>query len=158
MRAWYEADEENQLALAGDIDGFRQAWEAFVTELSNSQGDKIVANAQGAAERRFLSEGYGEWVASFLRAAGASGSHGAADDCLASLTDWGFPLSTTRKVVIWHGSDDQNVPAFHGVWLRDHLPEAELRVLENEGHISVVGHLPEIVEALSGPFGSTSGS
>jgi pimeloyl-ACP methyl ester carboxylesterase len=148
VRSWYETDEDNQLALAGDIDGFRQACEAFVTQFSNAQGDTISANTPSAADRRFLSEGYAEWFASLLREAGISGSHGVVDDCLASLHHWGFPLTQTRKVVIWHGSEDQNVPAFHGVWLRDHLPEADLQALENEGHLSIIGHLTEIINAL----------
>lgn len=149
VRTWYEADEDNRLALAGDIDGFRQACDAFVTELSNAQASDLVTHTPSAADRGFLAEGYAEWLAAVLRAAGDSGSHGAADDCLASLRDWGFDVTRTRKVMIWHGSEDENVPTFNGVWLRDHLPQADLRVLDNEGHLSIVGRLPEIIDALT---------
>jgi pimeloyl-ACP methyl ester carboxylesterase len=148
VRAWYEADEDNQLAFAGDIEGFRQAVGAFVAQLAKAKAENIVADTKSAADRLFLSEGYGEWVASFLRAAGVSGSHGAADDYLATFRDWGFPLADIRHVTIWQGADDHNVPPFHAVWLRDHLPEAELRTLESEGHVSIVRHLPEIINTL----------
>jgi pimeloyl-ACP methyl ester carboxylesterase len=148
VRAWYEADEDNQLAFAGDIEGFRQAVDAFVAQLANVKAENIAAEASSDADRRFVSQGYAEWVASFLRAGGVSGSHGAADDCLAALRDWGFPLTSTRQVTIWQGTEDQNVPPFHAEWLKGHLPHAELRTLEGEGHNSIVDHLPEIITTL----------
>jgi len=148
VRAWYEADEDNQLAFAGDIEGFRQAVDAFVAQLANAKAENIGAETNSDADRRFLCQGYAEWVASFLRAASVSGSHGAADDCLATLRDWGIPLANIRQVTIWQGTEDQLVPPFHAEWLRDHLPQAELRTLESEGHNSVVRHLPEIINTL----------
>jgi pimeloyl-ACP methyl ester carboxylesterase len=147
VRAWYEADDDNQLALAGDIEGFRQAVDGFVAQLANVQAEG-VADTESEPDRQFFSEGYAPWVASFLRAAGVSGSHGAADDCLATFRDWGFPLAAIRRVTIWRGAEDQNVPACHGEWLRDHLPQAELRTLGSEGHNSVVRHLPEFISTL----------
>lgn len=148
VRTWYEADEDNQLALAGDLDGFRHVVEGFVTHLLTARGEDIAANTPSAADRRFLADGHAEWFAAVLNAAGVSGSHGAVDDCLASLHDWGFSVTQTTKVVVWQGNEDQNVPAFHGVWLGEHLPEADLRLLDDEGHISIVGHLPEIINGL----------
>jgi len=94
VRAWYEADEDNQLALAGDIEGFRRAVGAFVGQLANAKAENVAAEATSDADRRFYSQGYAEWVASFVRAGGVSGSHGAADDCLATFRDWGFPLAS----------------------------------------------------------------
>ena len=149
VRAWYEADEDNQLAFAGDIEGFRQAVDAFVTQLANAKAEDIAAEANSDADRRFFAQGYAEWVASFLRAAGVSGSHGAADDCLAAFHDWGFPLASVRQVTIWQGTEDQHVPPFHAEWLSDHLAKAELRTLEGESHNSIAGHLPEIISTLT---------
>jgi pimeloyl-ACP methyl ester carboxylesterase len=148
VRAWYEADEDNQLAFAGDIEGFRKAVDAFVAQLANVKAENIAAEANSDADRRFFSQGYAEWIASFLRAAAVSGSQGATDDCLATLRDWGFPLANIRQVTIWQGTEDQLVLPFHAEWLRDHLPQAELRTLESEGHNSVVRHLPEIINTL----------
>jgi pimeloyl-ACP methyl ester carboxylesterase len=148
VRSWYEEDEDNKLWFAGEVAEFRRCVDAFVRQLAESDADGIAANTTSEADRRFLSEGYGEWVASCFKTAGVSGSVGAADDYLASFRDWGFPLAETRNVTIWHGSDDQNVPPSHGEWLARHLPAAELRALDDEGHISIVGHLPEIIEEL----------
>jgi pimeloyl-ACP methyl ester carboxylesterase len=148
VRAWYEADEDNQLALAGDIEGFRQAVEAFVTQFTNLKPEHIAAEAHSDAERRFFSRGYADWIASFLRAAGVSGGHGAADDYLATFRDWGFSLDSIRQVTLWQGAADQHVPPFHAEWLAGHLPRAELRLLENENHNSIVEYLPEILNTL----------
>ena len=147
VRAWYEADEDNQLAFAGDIEGFRQAVDAFVAQLANTEAENIASETNSDADRRFFSQRYAEWVASFVRAAGVSGSHGAADDYLATFRDWGFPLTGIRQVTLWQGTEDHFVPPFHAEWLKDHLPQAELRILEGEGH-SIVSHLPEIISTL----------
>ncbi len=114
----------------------------------NAKAENIAAETNSDADRQFFSQGYAEWVASFLRAGGVSGSHGAADDCLAIFRDCGFPLANIRQVTIWQGTEDQLVPPFHAEWLRDHLPQAELRTLESEGHNSIVRHLPEIISTL----------
>jgi pimeloyl-ACP methyl ester carboxylesterase len=148
VRTWYEADEDNQLAFAGDIEGFRRSVDSFVALLAKATAENVTANTKSAADRQFLSAGYGEWVASFFSAAGFSGSHGAADDYLATFGDWGFPLVSTRQVTIWQGTEDRNVPPFHSVWLTDHLPQAQLRSLEGEGHVSIARHLPEIIDTL----------
>lgn len=148
VRKWYESDEDNQLALAGDIDGFRRAVDGFVHQLGQAKAETIAAGAKGDAERQFFSQGYGEWVASFLRSAGVSGGDGAVDDCLASFREWGFPLADIRHVTIWHGIEDQQVPCFHGEWLRDHLTQGDLRLLQGESHISIAGQIPRIVNAL----------
>jgi pimeloyl-ACP methyl ester carboxylesterase len=67
---------------------------------------------------------------------------------LATFRELGFPLANIRQVTIWQGTEDQNVPPYHAEWLRDHLPQAELRILESEGHNSIVRHLPEIINTL----------
>ena len=148
VRTWYEADEDNQLAFAGEVEAFRLAVDTFIGQLAQATAEGVVANTKSPPDRQFLSEGYAEWVASFFRAAAVSGSHGAADDYLATFGAWGFPLARTQHLTIWQGTEDQNVPPFHSVWLRDHLPQAELRSLEGEGHVSIVRHLPGIIDAL----------
>jgi pimeloyl-ACP methyl ester carboxylesterase len=148
VRAWYEADEDNQLALAGDIEGFRQVADAFVAQCANATAENIAVGTNSEADRRFFAQGYAEWVASFVRTCGLSGGHGAADDWLATFRDWGFALADVRHVAIWQGTEDQHVPSFHAEWLAGHLPQAELRTLNGEAHNSIVRHLPEIVRTL----------
>ena len=57
-------------------------------------------------------------------------------------------MASIRQVTIWQGTEDQHVPQFHAEWLRDHLPRAELRTLKGEGHNSIAGQLPEIINTL----------
>jgi hypothetical protein len=52
VRAWYEADEDNQLAFAGDIEGFRQAVDAFVAQLADAKAENIAAGTNNDADRR----------------------------------------------------------------------------------------------------------
>ena len=77
-----------------------------------------------------------------------TGSDGYADDGLAQLGDWGFSLQDATGVHIWHGREDANVPIFNGLWLGHHLPGATLRTFENEGHVSIMSHLLEIINQL----------
>jgi pimeloyl-ACP methyl ester carboxylesterase len=148
VRSWYESDEDNRMALRGEIDGFRRSCEDFGAVLSRSGADDVAAHARSAADRDYLARGHAEWIASCFRAAFASGSDGCADDYLAQLRDWGFDLGDTTGVDIWHGREDANVPYFHGLWLGDHLPGARLRTFDNEGHVSIIGHLFEIIGEL----------
>lgn len=154
VRSWYEADEDNQLALAGQIEEFRQSVDTFVAELANETAEGVVTHTRSDADRRFLSDGHAEWAASLFRTSGVSGGSGAADDYLSSFRDWGFPLDQTRRVTIWHGLDDQNVPLAQGEWLASHLPDAQLRS-PAEGHLSIMSHLPEIIEELRSRAGSS---
>ena len=57
-------------------------------------------------------------------------------------------MAHVSHVTLWRGTEDQHVPPFHAEWLKDHLPHAELRTLQREGHNSIVGHLPETISTL----------
>jgi pimeloyl-ACP methyl ester carboxylesterase len=148
VMAYFADDEENQLALSGDVDGFRKAIGDFVAGFADLKPDDLGRDNPSAGDRRFFAAGYAEWIAGLLRTSGVSGGDGAADDFLAFFADWGFPLSAIRPLTIWQGTEDANVPPFHSVWLRDHLPHAVLRLLEGEGHSSIVEHLPEIITTM----------
>jgi pimeloyl-ACP methyl ester carboxylesterase len=148
VRSYYEDDEDNRLALSGDVEGFRRACDAFGSLLSKSTGAAVAANAKSAADRAYLAGGMGEWVASFFREAFTPVSSGDADDFLAFFADWGFSLEEARRVALWQGDEDQNVPMAHMRWLNDHLPHADLHVIESEGHVSILRHLPDILADL----------
>jgi pimeloyl-ACP methyl ester carboxylesterase len=149
VRSWYEADEDNQLAMAGDFDGFRRSCDEFGANLSLARAEDMAGGTRSEADRAYLRGEHADWLASCLREAFVSGSSGCADDTLAFLRDWGFSLQDARRVAIWHGDDDQNVPVVHGRWLADHLPAAELKVVENEGHVSIGRHFLEILDHLT---------
>jgi pimeloyl-ACP methyl ester carboxylesterase len=72
------------------------------------------------------------------------------DDDLAFTREWGFDLaSLDLPVTVWQGSDDLMVPFGHGEWLVEHIPGASARLLQGDGHLSiVVGRAAEIVDDL----------
>jgi pimeloyl-ACP methyl ester carboxylesterase len=148
IKSWYEADEDNQLALSGDVDGFRRSCQAFAEMISHVTADGVTVNAKSTADREYLSSGYAEWIASMFREGVRAGGDGFADDFLAFFAHWGFPLADARQVRIWHGTDDQNVPIVHAHRLAAEMPDAELHVINGEGHVSIMKYFEEIVEDL----------
>jgi pimeloyl-ACP methyl ester carboxylesterase len=99
-------------------------------------------------DRACLKGEYAEWLAGVYRAAFSAGIAGVRDDNLACARDWGFEPADARHVAIWHGEQDETVLPSHAVWLSEHIPRAELRLLPDEGHISIGLRFPEIVEDL----------
>jgi pimeloyl-ACP methyl ester carboxylesterase len=66
---------------------------------------------------------------------------------------WGFRLEDIPTAVdLWHGRQDATVPPAMGEFLAARVPNARLRLLAGEGHISLaVRHGTEIMEALLSP-------
>lgn len=79
------------------------------------------------------------WFGSVVGPALASGPGGLIDDDLALVAPWGFdPADVAAPVLLLHGALDQVVPSSHGVWLADRCPDAQLTVLPQDGHVSVL--------------------
>lgn len=71
-----------------------------------------------------------------LKDAVRQGGVGMADDFIAIASDWGFdPREATAPVVIEYGSHDVNVPAGHGRWLAANVPNVDVRVNSDGGHM-----------------------
>jgi pimeloyl-ACP methyl ester carboxylesterase len=49
---------------------------------------------------------------------------------------WGFDLGDIRThIEIWHGRDDESVPLGMAQYVADHVPDSELHVIPNAGHL-----------------------
>ena len=71
------------------------------------------------------------------------------DDTLAQVQPWGFDLDQIRvPVSIWHGADDRNVGTEHAEWLSQHIPGAQLHIIEGEGHVSLILRIDEVLDDL----------
>jgi pimeloyl-ACP methyl ester carboxylesterase len=78
------------------------------------------------------------------------GPYGWIDDTLALRRDWGFRLSDIRqRVRLWHGADDNVVPASHTRWLAQRIPRAEFEVQTETAHFGAMEILPDILSWLA---------
>lgn len=74
---------------------------------------------------------------------------GYADDCVADAGDWGFELrGVAAPASLIHGTADQIVPVRHSRYLATALSNASLHEADDEGHLSVLDHLPRLCAEL----------
>ncbi len=79
------------------------------------------------------------WLNGVVGPAMDAGPDGFLDDDLAYVAPWGFdPAQVTAPVLLLHGSRDRVVPSSHSEWLSHGCPSAELRLCQDDGHISVL--------------------
>ncbi|HSJ21194.1 MAG TPA: alpha/beta hydrolase, partial [Nocardioidaceae bacterium] len=70
-------------------------------------------------------------------------------DLLLFARHWGFEAAdVTVPVRWWHGDDDHIVPHRHGEHMVRRLPDAVLRTIEGESHLSGLGLAEEILTTL----------
>jgi pimeloyl-ACP methyl ester carboxylesterase len=63
------------------------------------------------------------------------------------VSDWHMELNTCHVPInLWYGSEDKMAPFYRGNYYSNELPNSKLRLLENEGHFSLIrNHLEEIL-------------
>ena len=111
----------------------RAAKEAY--EAANTDFDETMFTPEDYAAL----SGQWSWLNSVVGPAVENGPGGLIDDDLAYVAPWGFgPAEIKVPTLLLHGRRDRIVPSSHSVWLEQHIPTAELRLLPNEGHISVL--------------------
>ncbi len=66
------------------------------------------------------------------------------------VSDWQMELSAIHSpVTLWYGSSDKMAPTYRGYHYEKELPNSRLKVIENEGHFSLIrNHLEEILTEL----------
>jgi pimeloyl-ACP methyl ester carboxylesterase len=71
------------------------------------------------------------------------------DNCM--IRPWGFDLAgITVPVLLLHGRQDKFVPFGHGEWLAAHIPGVEARLLDDDGHLTLLrNRIPEVHAWLS---------
>jgi pimeloyl-ACP methyl ester carboxylesterase len=80
----------------------------------------------------------------------APGADGWWDDEMAFIEPWGFEFEQIRTpVLLLHGRQDRFVPFTHGEWLARHIPGVEARLLDEDGHLTLIeNHLEGVHEWL----------
>lgn len=137
--------EENVVefgAAAGGADELTVMLAEAVAQLQDVTGAEIAEALGGlvtAPDKAALTGEFADYVAHSTRVAVANGIAGWRDDDLAFVTDWGFTLNDIKvPVTVWQGDQDAMVPLGHGQWLASHIVGARARILEREGHLSLV--------------------
>ncbi len=79
-----------------------------------------------------------------------SGIQGSFNDSQIYRGDWGFEMKDIRcEVLLWHGSDDDQVPISVGKFMSREIPNCRSKFVEGEGHISLAYlNFKEILEKL----------
>jgi pimeloyl-ACP methyl ester carboxylesterase len=93
----------------------------------------------------------GEWagLGEDVAASEPWGTGGQIADDLAFVAPWGFELDAiTAPVLLVQGGLDRVIPAHHARRLHDGLPTSELWEHADDGHISVLGTLPDAFDWL----------
>lgn len=147
--------EENKLEFGAAILG-RDTLEEALLEMSadlTSVTPDQVAEAFGGlvseVDRRALTGELAAYVAASLAGSVSTGVAGWRDDDLAFTRPWGFELDDIDvPVAVWQGDQDRMVPFAHGQWLAAHVPGAHAHLLDDEGHLSLVVQLDDVVADL----------
>ncbi len=149
---------------AQGLDWFAGMGEDNVTDIKIMLKDPIAARGKTETDRQeimMLSAGQlSEGLASLLTPVDAAALTGDLADylVLANLTglapgsegwwedgvalngsEWGFDLaSISVPVLLMHGHQDKFVPSSHGEWLARQIPGVEVRLLEGDGHLTLM--------------------
>ncbi len=122
-RAKLEKDREEFLAASAD---------------DLAEGMKSLLSPVDAAA---LTGELAEYLAQSMREGLAPGSQGWWDDGRAEASPWGFELTQISvPLLLLHGTQDKFVPFGHGQWLAAHIPGVEARLLEGDGHLTLLEH------------------
>jgi pimeloyl-ACP methyl ester carboxylesterase len=121
--------DEREEALAMTPEQLMDSWSSLLSEV-----DLAAADGDEAVE-----------ITNSVKDGLAPGIQGWWDETLALIDPWGFAVEDIQiPVQVWHGVEDRFVPFQHGEWLASHIPEAEAHLSEDDGHITLTRHIPEI--------------
>jgi pimeloyl-ACP methyl ester carboxylesterase len=81
----------------------------------------------------------------------APGIEGWWEDAYAQAGAWEFELADISvPVLVMHGRQDLFVPFGHGEWLAGHIPGVEARLLDDDGHLTLMqNRIPEVHDWLA---------
>jgi pimeloyl-ACP methyl ester carboxylesterase len=124
-------------------EGFKGADPAGFVELSGpmlSPPDRAILDASVAA-----------FLLAHVREGLMPGAEGWVEDQLAFVAPWGLDLASVQvPVAVWCGELDGLTPAAQAHWVAGAIPGAELHLLPNEGHFSLIfGHDREVTNWLA---------
>ncbi|MDA4127370.1 MAG: alpha/beta hydrolase [Thaumarchaeota archaeon] len=100
---------------------------------------KVFESLLPPVDKAVLSGELGDFLISSLKEGVRAGYEGWKEDDLAFVSDWGFkPADVSAPLLIWQGKEDKMVPFAHGLWLAEHIPGAEARLSQEDGHLTLI--------------------
>ncbi|MFL6159981.1 MAG: alpha/beta fold hydrolase [Marmoricola sp.] len=142
-----------------------EAYDAFlepgVAELATVTGAEVAGSLGGLVtpvDVAAITGPFADWLAAMFRHAAAQGTIGWREDGLAIMANWGFELADIRvPVSVWQGRQDAMVPFSHGTWLAENVPDARAHLYDDEGHVSLVARLDDVLADLKELAGLPTG-
>jgi pimeloyl-ACP methyl ester carboxylesterase len=135
--------------VAGALEGFREQAAGEFDELLSLGHDELLARLFDDVPEAELAdqESRLRWAADTRDA--LSSYDGFARDNVAWGGAWDIdPTQLAVPARLWYGDADRMVPASHGHWFAERIPQSTLVVRPGEGHLGMVfGHWDEILSA-----------
>jgi len=131
-----EADRAELLAaVAGDLAAAAEALAKSMESLLTPTDAAVLTGTPIA-----------EYLVRCIRDGLAPGIEGWWEDGIAHISPWGFDLADISvPVLLLHGREDKFVPFGHGRWLASQIPGVEARLLDHDGHLTLLEHrVPEV--------------
>jgi pimeloyl-ACP methyl ester carboxylesterase len=143
--AEYTAAEAGREAYAAYLEEeFLPVLMADADDMAEAMGGLLPQVDRDALDRPFL-----EWFTETFHRAGAQGIAGVLDDGQAAVRSWGFDVGAISvPVLVYQGRQDAMVPFAHGAWLAAHVPGAEGHLTDDDGHLTFVTRMPELLADL----------
>ena len=111
----------------------------------------MFANASDADKALLTQSGVRRAFENMINGAFEQGARAAAYDWATIARPWGFSLREIKMPVhIWHGEADTFVSVKQARILADAIPDARTRFFPNEGHVLIVSHFEELLNAAVG--------
>jgi pimeloyl-ACP methyl ester carboxylesterase len=129
------------------------------TELVLLDGRRLAYAEYGEAAGApvFLSE-IREMLVKDFREALRTGGQGMVDDMNANHGQpWGFPLNEIKiRVQLWCGEVDQSAPRCMSKYLSSTIPKCDATFIPGAGHLWILDHLHEVLEAVQCTTGNAA--
>ena len=144
----YKLDIKDKVAARAKLENDRLEFLATSADDMTEALESLLTPTDAAT----LAGGIGEYLAFIGREGLAPGAEGWWEDSQAQVGGWGFELADISvPVMVMHGRYDRFVPVGHGEWLAAHVPGVEARILDNDGHLTLLeNRIPEVHSWLSG--------
>jgi pimeloyl-ACP methyl ester carboxylesterase len=114
---------------------------AAILATSSADLAASMATLLSPADAALVTGGLAEYLVTCDHDGLAPGVDGWWDDATAHSQPWGFELSAISvPVLLMHGRQDRFVPFGHGQWLAGHIPGVEARLLDHDGHLTLLAN------------------